>query len=403
MKKCYFLGLDEIYDLDLMGRVNEELEQLVQKEDQIEFWFFSVVHPFEFSCFYLAIGMRSKYPDKDIKIVKVYDPVRSDNPDSWFEAVYDRHLPWNLLDRIDLAPVMDEGFGQIPSQAVNQLNKVERWVIRQMDVVIAYNYPRLENSVSSMIKHAQVSSNADIISISFEETERIIQEQFDAMPEERTSTIFKLRQDGVSNKEIGKVLGISSTRVSQLTDRATREIRRTLKARISQQIKKEKPHHICGLVGLSNDGSALQLAVFDSLLHHLVEYCGVTEFWLDEQTAKSGFGSRVALFCARGARTLGLSERPEAKVVVCLPVEDEGMWAQSIKKHVPPYRAVVNLGIDQPEDADIYQEMIRQCKFFITDFSTPKAQLIRDLCGKNGDTYLLDASKDKLKIAEQYI
>ena len=59
MKKCYFLGLDEIYDLDLMGRVNEELEQLVQKEDQIEFWFFSVVHPFEFSCFYLAIGMRS--------------------------------------------------------------------------------------------------------------------------------------------------------------------------------------------------------------------------------------------------------------------------------------------------------------------------------------------------------
>lgn len=403
MKKCYFLGLDEIYDLDLMGRVNEELEQLVQKEDQIEFWFFSVVHPFEFSCLYLAIKMRSKYPEKDIKIVKVYDPVRSDNPDSWYDTAYNCRFPWIFPDRTDLAPVMDEGFGQIPSQAVNQLNKVERWVIRQMDVVIAYNYPRLENSVSSMIKHAQVSSNADIISISFEETERIIQEQIDAMPDERTSTIFKLRQDGVSNKEIGKVLGISSTRVSQLTDRAAREIRRILKARISQQLKKEKPHHICGLVGLSNDGSALQLAVFDSLLHHLVEYCGVTEFWLDEQTAESGFGSRVALFCARGVRTLGLSARPEAKVVVCLPVEDDGMWAQSIKKHVPPYRAVVNLGIDQPEDADIYQEMIRQCKFFITDFSTPKAQLIRDLCGKNGDTYLLDASKDKLKIAEQYI
>lgn len=403
MKKCYFLGLDEIYDLDLMGRINEELEQIVQKEDQIEFWFFSVVHPFEFSCFYLAISMRSKYPDKDIKIVKVYDPVKSDNPDSWYETAYNTHFPWILPDRIDLVPVMDDGFSRIPTQFIQQMNKVERWIIRQMDVVIAYNYPRLENSVSSMIKHARVSSHADVISISFEETEKIIQKHIDAMPDERTSTIFKLRQNGVSNKEIGKALGISSTRVSQLTEKATREIRRTLKARFSQQLKKEKPHHICGLVGLSNDGSALQLVVFDSLLHHLVEYCGVTEFWLDEQTAGSGFGSRVALFCARGVRTLGLSARPEAKVVVCLPVEDDGMWAQSIKEYVPPYRAVVNLGIDQPENAEKYQEMIRQCKFFITDFSTPEAQLIRDLCGKDGDTYLLDASKDKLKIAEQYI
>lgn len=116
------------------------------------------------------------------------------------------------------------------------------------------------------------------------------------------------------------------------------------------------------------------------------------EFWLDAQTAESGFGARVALFCARGVRTLGLSARPDAKVVVCLPIEDDGMWAQSIKAYVSPYRAVVNLGIDQPADADIYQEMIRQCKFFIADFTNPKAQLIRDLCGKDGDTYLFDAS-----------
>ena len=40
MKRCYFTGMREIFDVELIDRLFDECEKIINAEDQVEFWFF---------------------------------------------------------------------------------------------------------------------------------------------------------------------------------------------------------------------------------------------------------------------------------------------------------------------------------------------------------------------------
>ena len=40
MKKCYFIGMSEIFDAEIIDTLKEKCEKIIEAEDLVEFWFF---------------------------------------------------------------------------------------------------------------------------------------------------------------------------------------------------------------------------------------------------------------------------------------------------------------------------------------------------------------------------
>lgn len=391
MKRFYFLGIDSIYDCELIDRIYQEVESRIEYEQEAEFWFYNVGLQFSASCLAVAIRLRSKYPDKDLKIVRVFDPVEYDDPDDWYKVAFNSTFPRCIPDKNIFAPEMREGVAQNAMQFVQQARKVERWILRQVDTVIAYFYPNLEDSVISQIEYAQRSCKAEVVHLFFDETQRFIQEQVDTAFNDRTKMILTMLQQGATQKEIGKVVGVSTNRIGQIAHKAAREIRYTLQENgfMRQKCIERK----CGIAGLRNDATAVQLVVFESLLKYLFECFNVTEFWIDRESCNTPYGAVLAKSCASM-----YSSGPKAKVVVCIKEEAGAEWDNAIREFVPPYRSVVNLGIDNDDWQSVCREMVRQCECFIYDKAHPDAKYIRNLCGKGKGAYLFDISTDKLVV-----
>lgn len=395
MKRCFFIGVHEIFDAELTNRLIDECEKIIGMEDQVEFWFFHGEHDaFIGSCLCLAAWLRTKYPEI-VKIVRVSDPVKDDEPSDWYRAAYDTRFPRSLPDRNILAPVMEEGVGKIKTAFVQQANKIERWILRQMDVVFAYYYANLEDSVISQIEFAQKSCTAEIIQISFEETEKFIQEKAETMFDERTTTILSMLRANVPQKEIGKAVGVSTSRIGQIAHKAARDIRHELQRRGIRRIRNQERK--CALCCLTGEANALQLVVFESLLAYLVETYQIKEFWIDEKSSNTPYGAVLAKFCAHRS-----SYEPSAKVAVCIEEDEPCAWDHCVKEHVPPYYSVVNLGLETTEWTAICEEMVRQCSCVISDLTSPIAAYVRELCVKSGDKYLFDIPKKKYEVDEQY-
>lgn len=120
MKRFYFLGMDSIYDYELVDRIYQEVESRIANEQEAEFWFSHVGNQFSESCLSVAIRLRSKYPEKDLKIVRVFDPVKYDDSDDWYKAAFDSTFPRCIPDKNIFAPEMGEGVAQNAMQFVQQ-------------------------------------------------------------------------------------------------------------------------------------------------------------------------------------------------------------------------------------------------------------------------------------------
>ena len=395
MKRCYFTGMREIFDAELIDRLFDECEKIINTEDQVEFWFFHGEHDsFTGSCLCLATRLRTIFPEK-VKIVRVFDPVKDDEPSDWYSEAYNIRFPRCLPDRNVFAPVMDEGVAKIEMAFAQQANKVERWILRQMDIVFAYYYPNLEDSIISQVEFAQKSCKAEVVHICFEETEAFIQEKAETMFDERTTTILAMLKDNIPQKEIGKTVGVTTSRIGQIAHKAARDIRHELLRR-GVRVKKDKERK-CALCSLGSSANALQLVVFESLLAYLSETYQIKEFWIDEKSSNTVYGAVLAKFCAHKS-----SSGPTAKVVVCVKEDEPETWERCIKEYVPPYFSVVNLCLESAEWSSICEDMIRQCSCVISDFASPDAAFVHELCTKSCDKYLFDIPKSKYEIDEQY-
>lgn len=395
MKKCYFIGMMEIFDPELINKLTIECENIIEKEDMVEFWFFhGESSSYTGSCICLATWLRSKYPEK-VKIVRVFDPMKDDESSDWYREAYNTKFPRSLPDRNVFAPVMDEGVAKIEEAFVQQAKKIERWILRQMDIVFAYYYPNLEDSVIYQIESVQKSGTVEVIHISFEETEKFIQDKAETLFDERTTKVLAMLKDNVPQKEIGKALGVTTSRIGQIAHKAAREIRHELLRRGMR--RKDSDENKCALCNLRDKANALQLIVFESLLAYISETYQIKEFWIDEKSCNTPYGAVLAKWCAQRS-----NYGPSAKVVVCIKDDEPDEWKSCINEYVPPYYSVINLGVESNEWSAICEELVRNCTCVISDLSAAHAKFIIDLCASVDTTYLFDVPKSKYEIDEQF-
>lgn len=393
MKKCYFIGTSAVYDSDLSNYLKKKCEEIIEKEEQIEFWFFHLNGQFFDLCLSLVTLLKSQHPGKYIKIVRVHDPMRADSTD-WSDFVYDTAFPLSLSDKNIYAPPTTTDPFLISTRFIQQQNKVERWILRQMDVVFAYYYPNLEDSVIAQIEYAQKFTKAEVIHIKFEKTEKRIQELSDSMFDERTQQILSMLKANVPKSEISKVIGITGSRIGQISHKAAREIRRELQ----KNGKKSKSEEMrCGLFHLSREANAFQLIVFESLLVYLVKSYRVSEFWIDKESCNTLYGAILASFCAIRA-----TKAVSAKVVVNIPKNDLVAFGKAMDSYVPPYQNIVNLEIDTLDQSSFCKTMVSQCNCIITDFSSSDSRIFRELSANSECKYLFDLPKKRYQTDEQY-
>lgn len=94
MKRCYFIGMSEVYDEELIHCLYEKCKQIIEANEPIEFWFFHGENDsFISSCIALVTLLKTNFPEKDIKMVRVFDPVKDDTPEDWFREAYCRRRP----------------------------------------------------------------------------------------------------------------------------------------------------------------------------------------------------------------------------------------------------------------------------------------------------------------------
>ena len=390
MKRCYFIGLSSILDAGLIERLQDECEKLIAEEDAVEFWFsFGAADAYIGSCLCLATRLRTMHPDK-VKIVRIFDPNKESTKENWYSDAFSIGFPRSIPDLNILAPDMDNGVERDPKQFMQQFHKVERWILRQMDVIFAYYYPNLEDGLIYQVEYARRSCKAEVIHISFEETESFIQEKAETLFDERTTKILSMLKDNIPQKEIGKAVGVTTSRIGQIAHKAARDIRQEIKRR-GVRIKREKDNK-CALICLNNEATALQLVVFESLIIYLASTYQIEEFWIDDRSCNTAYGAILAKYCAHNSST--------AKVVVCLDEDESDAWAKCVNEYVPPFSSVINLGLESKEWSSVCEEMVRQCTCVITDFTAPDFPFVQKLGEKAGRKFLFDVSKKKYTMDE---
>ena len=392
MKKCYFLGIDEIFDNDLMDHLADECEKVILSDNQIEFWFlYGYSLSFGGLCLDLVTHLRSKFPEKNIKIVRVIDPIKGGSSPVLYDEAYDNKFPLCLSDRYVFSPLMNESGTNSEKFFAQRANKVERWILRQMDVVFAYFYSNLFDSVLSQIKYAQLNCPAEVVHIKFDDTENYIEELIDTLLDERSKKILFLLKQDLTHREIGKAISVSGSRVNQIANKSLRKIKHELRKRITRTSRENDIK--CALLGLSNNANALQLICFKGLLEYLSGRHGVKEYLIDEKSCNTPYGAILAMYC---------TEREfyghVAKVAVNHNMNEVDQWDSYIKKYVPPYSSVIYFENDSTVWVD---ELIRQSNFIITDLESPNAMIIRNLCALE-DNYLFNILRETLDIEEYY-
>lgn len=376
MKRCYFIGLDWIYDSALHSRMYNELEKIIQDEEKLEFWFDNISTSFLSLSFFIVLRLRTKYPNKDIKIVHVYVP--DENNYEYLEYIDKSLFPMCISDKNIYAKSDTE-----PRQ----------WIIRNCDYVFTYNYPLLRNrSITKLIEYADRLSDITIIPFSFDETNQLIREKFEQLSE-RSKLIITMRDEGKKQREIAETIGVSTKKANDLIDETIIKLERLLKPVF---FKKVTPS-ICALIGLVDKPNAIQLIAFQSLLKFLVDKCQVTEFWIDKKHWNDAYGASILSITHKGDF---LKKAITAKVIICAN-DNKTYWKKEVNEYAPLYSRIITLKSNKDERS-MYEEIIQKCDYLISDFTCEGTELIKELCADNGDISILNIACDNLRIDNQY-
>lgn len=386
MKRCYFIGLSFIYDSDLIHKIANKLDVIIQSEEKIEFWFTNAHFSYLASCLCLANWYKAKYPEKDIKIVRVSDLPEAENSYDWYHNSFNTSFPNCIPDQNLYISEVCKDTAEF-SQMLKSFKKVERWILQQCDTIIAYYYPNLDDIVNKQIAYAQKIKGKNIIDVSCENTKQFIQEQIENWSDERTKKIMTMLNEGKTKSEISKIVGISITRVSQIVINTTKEIRHRI-FKHNNPRSQEMEIRRCGIAFLNNS-SIMQNIVFDSLLNYIIKTYNVREFWIDEKIYDTTYGINLVKLC-NTYRDLN------AKVFVCMSKDEYEAFDK--RKYMPMYSSVINIDAETTDFSEIYGAVIRQCNCFITDFTNPNAKIIRSLCQIGDGTCLFDISDEKCKM-----
>ena len=314
MVKCTYWGLCEIYDTTFKEKINESLQMLIEKQDSVEFWFYTMG---ETNYEFLLCVMRAKIcnPNKHIKIVRVTD----DTKDWVSKAEY--FLPC-VADEVIHASAFVKPRNPF-SVKPDRIDQISHWVIQQCDLIFSYDYPEIsDRQQQNWIKRTAAKSNKQIFSIASDTTRAVITESMSALPEKEAYILNDICK-GMTLKEIAIQRNLSLSGVKLHRNRAQRLLRELLKSRLGKKKNYDRRQaRICGVFGLG-DLSGYNLSFVTTLIDIQINEYGITDIWVEE---KDGFSKFVLTlmksYCINKARVTLVVRQAENNCLFVPPYDD---------------------------------------------------------------------------------
>lgn len=216
---CSFLGSSVVLGDTLYPRLCDVLEKLVEVNDCVELLLTPLWEPFFNVCLKAALEIKSRYPCRVtltlvVKRAGCQDDCTTPGADG---------LPACMIDRVYVAgvPVM-KGEGAHISEKYNLLRRT----ISLSDHVVCCIYEGLLDRENELLAYARKFPNLEIIDVSDQEITEAIALFAPSLLKEREQFVLEKLETGISYREIGTLMGVTSARARQLVEKGGSRIRK---------------------------------------------------------------------------------------------------------------------------------------------------------------------------------
>lgn len=373
---------------NLSEQINYELEKLVALETPMECWFSKVNTKYLQLCLSCVLLLKTRYPERDIRIVRVFDPTENTQED-WYHAAMDNLFPICLPDKNVFCSPWPANEAMRPLNFIQKMARVSLWMVKQCNYVCIYQYPMLLNSTNHRLIHcAYHQKDTTVIPLGLSDTEAFLAYRLACMSDPTYKNIVEMLSNGSTQKEIGATLRLSISQMGRICDAAERELHQALQQRRhmaeAAEASRASSRRAC-LLGLHTHTAALPIVVFEGLVRFLTSAYRINEFWIDEETGNSVYGAVLSMCCYKRYDM-------DAQITVCIAHEDNDLESQNraIAQYCPPYHGVSYVVTEDGTWESACQEIIEGSSFCLADSRSDGYALIRNACAKSGHIRLID-------------
>lgn len=383
MVVCSFLGHRYICDPNVRLRLQAAVNHLVEENESVEFllYLWKSREPFYDLCLTTALRARQCAPKKvtltlvaDRSELKRYLAGRKSDPLT------------SIADRILLIPTSAD------NDPIMAMKKALHWMVKQSTHIINGFYEDLFDTDDLALHLARRKEGVQIINITAPELERAILACSEQLPE-RERFIFQTRKSGCTQKETGKQLGLTVSRIQQIERGINKQLREMLGATgLRTPIAHRKPW-ICSIFALGG-ADYKHLSFFADCIRFLTARYPIDLFCVEAEAVQSGF-----MFALQQSLPL------YHKIPITAVAWDDGSGQEGTEDLIagfcPPCDRAESIGGIPAADSRIRTilELMDRSVFCICDLSTSAyAQQILAHIPQTGRAVLLDIGKSAVNI-----
>ncbi|MFQ7273438.1 MAG: hypothetical protein ACLRPE_12930 [Blautia producta] len=221
MMKLYIRSLYSFVDQVSRNILQKTIFQLAEEYEQLEFWFVACRTDFDAIAIQIIMDLRKQHPDKQIDIVAITDPLRYSytNVEEFPEEDY--RFPFHSITKLQAAPLIQGKCEQYQDRYLTHLNKIEKWIIDQCDIILAFYYEDIPSPLAFEMQ--RLKKEKMVIPVFNPDIAKELLIQMDQLDERPRSILLNLKE-GRTYTSIAKELNVSVSRVRQQAYTSIRSI-----------------------------------------------------------------------------------------------------------------------------------------------------------------------------------
>lgn len=219
--KLYIRSLYSFVDQVSQNILQKTIFQLAEEYDQLEFWFVSCRTDFDAIAIRNIMELRKQHPDKQIDIVAVTDPLRYNYKSVEEFPEEDYRFPYHSITKLQAAPLIQGKCEQYQDRYLTHLNKIEKWIIDQCDIILAFYYEDIPSPLAFEMQ--RLKKEKMVIPVFNPDIAKELLIQMDQLDERPRSILLNLKE-GRTYTSIAKELNVSVSRVRQQAYTSIRSI-----------------------------------------------------------------------------------------------------------------------------------------------------------------------------------
>ena len=219
--KLYIRSLYSFVDQVSRNILQKTIFQLAEEYEQLEFWFVACRTDFDAIAIQIIMDLRKQHPDKQIDIVAITDPLRYSytNVEEFPEEDY--RFPFHSITKLQAAPLIQGKCEQYQDRDLTHLNKIEKWIIDQCDISLAFYYEDIPSPLAFEMQ--RLKKEKMVIPVFNPDIAKELLIQMDQLDERPRSILLNLKE-GRTYTSIAKELNVSVSRVRQQAYTSIRSI-----------------------------------------------------------------------------------------------------------------------------------------------------------------------------------